>query len=242
MAHFEVPPHVENEAAYIAATEARIAANRRKGGRKRWHAAFEDAPLLEEWLLGEGQFASGWQYDPECELVTDEDYGVIGVIHKWEHTNHTGKCNCRWVDHPLRFYATGDFLNKMRESLEQWGGLTEGQHRAVRKCYDRAVENLRSREERRTASIQADRDNSKFVGTVGERIDMTLLCEKQFYFEGTFGATYINLCRDPDNNVVVYKGSNAWTQGVTVKVKATIKAHETRDGIAQTIIARPKVL
>ena len=60
--------------------------------------------------------------------------------------------------------------------------------------------------------------------------------------------TWVFVTEDSDGNVVVYKGSghlyNADGQGATkgdkVAVKATIKEHGERDGVKQTIIARPK--
>ena len=61
-------------------------------------------------------------------------------------------------------------------------------------------------------------------------------------FESQFGYTYINICKDADGNVVVYKGSNRFEEGETVRVKATVKSHEERDGVAQTLIARPKAM
>ena len=47
---------------------------------------------------------------------------------------------------------------------------------------------------------------------------------------------------DADGNVVVYKGSTTvGEKGETVTLKATIKDHGEREGVNQTIIARPKV-
>lgn len=86
---------------------------------------------------------------------------------------------------------------------------------------------------------------SSHVGTVGERIELVLTVDKVLSY--SFGqwptiTTYINLCKDQAGNMVVYKGSNAWEQGETIKVKATVKEHGERDGVKQTIIQRPKVL
>jgi hypothetical protein len=45
---------------------------------------------------------------------------------------------------------------------------------------------------------------------------------------------------DVDGNVVVYKGSNLLGEkGNAVSVKATIKDHDSRDGVKQTKISRP---
>ncbi|MEL0003967.1 MAG: hypothetical protein VW620_13215, partial [Rhodospirillales bacterium] len=58
-----------------------------------------------------------------------------------------------------------------------------------------------------------------------------------------YGTVNINICRC-GSDVVIYKGSNrldVFGDGHNVTVKATIKAHEVRDGINQTIISRPAV-
>lgn len=167
-----------------------------------------------------------------------------GAFCRWTEKHEDAQLLNDWLfnpQHPLAFYANGDFLNKMRDAIDEWGGLTDGQHVAVRKCYQRAQENSRERAERRLAKIEDERNTSKHIGSVGERREFTLICEKQFSFDGTYGTTYINICKDEEGNVIVYKGSNAITENITVVVIATVKAHEERDGVAQTIIARPKV-
>lgn len=141
--------------------------------------------------------------------------------------------------HPMSFYAGGEFLAKMRDSIEQWGGLTDNQHAAVRKCYERALARVAERAAAKQEKHAADCASSEHIGTVGERRLFNLTVERSMSFEGMYGTTYINVCRDEANNVVVYKGSNGWEQGSNQKVKATVKAHEVRDGVAQTLIQRP---
>lgn len=231
-----VPEGVENEAAYIRAAEARIDANRRKGNRTRWMAKHEDAQNLYDWLFGYGEFEDTWDLDKHC--IMDED-GFPD--HRFELNGEDYRCSCKRVKHPLDFYRRGEFLDKMRDSIDEWGGLTDGQTVAVRKAIQRAQENARERAERRLAKVEQDRSTSNHVGILSTRREFTLICEKQFSFDGTYGTTYINICKDEEGNVIVYKGSNAFTENVTVTVVATVKAHEVRDGVAQTIIARPKV-
>ena len=231
-----VPEGVENEAAYIRAAEARIEMNRRKGAFRRWTEKHEDAKLLNDWLFGQGEFDAKLELDPLCK---ESDDGIVD--HCFDIDGKDYRCSCKRVKHPLDFYRYGDFLDKMRNAIDEWGGLTDGQHVAVRKCYQRAQENSRERAERRLAKIENERSTSKHVGIINTRREFTLICEKQFSFDGTYGTAYINICKDEEGNVVVYKGSNAWTENMTIVVVATVKAHEHRDGIAQTIIARPKI-
>jgi hypothetical protein len=91
---------------------------------------------------------------------------------------------------------------------------------------------------------QDQRTASCHVGTIGERVELELVCEKVLSFrisDFPLIVTNISLCRDRAGNRVVYKGSNRFDDdGEWFKVKATIKAHESRDGELQTLIARPK--
>jgi len=132
--------------------------------------------------------------------------------------------------------------NSMREAIMEWGGLTDNQTDLVRRALVRAEERVIKADKRREERISADRAASKHIGTVGERREFELTVNKVFSFESQFGYTYINICKDADGNVVVYKGSNRFEEGETVRVKATVKSHEERDGVAQTLIARPKAM
>jgi hypothetical protein len=69
-----------------------------------------------------------------------------------------------------------------------------------------------------------------------------VLCERSFSFEGVYGVSHINICRDEAGNVIVYKGSHGLEKGWRYVIKATVKAHDEREGVKQTIIARPKIL
>ena len=231
-----VPEHVENEQAYIDAANARINANRIKGARKRWYAAHADAKQLEDWLFGVGDYAHAWNLDPHCSM-NEDGY----PDHRFELNGEDYRCKCQRVTHPLAFYTRGDFMDSMRNSIDEYGALTENQTNAVRKSFQRAQENIRERAERRIEKIENERNNSKHVGILNTRREFTLICEKQLSFDGMYGTTYINICKDEEGNVIIYKGSNAFTENVTITVVATVKAHEERDGVAQTIIARPKV-
>ena len=224
-------PHIENEAAYEAAKFARIRANRAKTGRAKWLAAHEDAQTLHDWLFAEGEFASRNVLGARCCQYTD------GYIEHEEDRN--GRCGCKIAHHPLTYYNSGDFLNKMRGTIQEWGGLTDGQHAAVAKSYAKAQERLAGREEIRAAQKAVD-ETTNHVGNVGERRDFDLTAERVHSFDGQFGTTYITIFRDADNNVIVYKGNLAFGRGEKVRGKATIKAHDRRDGVPQTIIARPK--
>jgi len=208
---------IEHPAAYEAAIRARIKANASKTRRKDWFAKHPDAQRLWDWLYGHGEFED--KFNDRGDSVNPN---------------------------PLRNgMFSGDFggtLLEMREAIMEWGGLTDKQTDLVRRALARAEERVANANKRREERIAADRATSQHVGTVGERREFTLTVGKVFSFEGIYGTTYINICKDADGNVIVYKGSNGYEEGETLTVKATVKAHDEREGVAQTLIARPKVM
>lgn len=106
------------------------------------------------------------------------------------------------------------------------------------KMRDKMVEILDKRKAQ--AAEWAEQDaQSKYVGKVGERQSFTVTVKYVVELEGIYGLSYINICRDADNNVVIYKGSNDWGKGSEVTCMAKVKAHEVRDCVKQTIIQRP---
>lgn len=98
---------------------------------------------------------------------------------------------------------------------------------------------------------------SRHFGTVGKRETFILTLEKVLPLASDYGVTHLHVFHDAAGNRAVWFGSNplgiivtsetmgaafhAVSDGETVKVKATVKAHEIRKGIAQTILTRCKL-
>jgi len=232
--------HIENPEAYEAAKDARIRANRQKGAFKRWVAQHDDALRLFDWLEGQREFGYRIEVDPRC--VQDEETGYIDHIESSSDRYYGQSCKCRTVSHPATKLNNSPFLIKLREQLREWGNLSDKQTQAVRDSLARAEGKIVQWAAEREQKVEADRAASQHVGTVGERRDFDLKVERTFSFDGQFGTTYINICRDADRNVIVYKGSKPFERDAQIKVKATIKNHDKRDGIAQTLISRPIIL
>ena len=227
--------HVEHPAAYENAIRARIKQNASKTRRKNWFAAHSDAQRLWDWLYGLNEFGSRFS----CGLSSDE--------YQSHNCSDIVRCCDKGVfEHPTRVgMFEGNFgkvLLEMREATMEWGGLTDKQTDLVRRALARAGERVAKAAQRRDERLEADRAGSTHVGAVGERCEFTLTCEKVFEFEGQFGLTFINICRDVHGNVVVYKGSNGFDEAVVYVLKATIKKHDERNGVKQTLISRPKIL
>ena len=83
---------------------------------------------------------------------------------------------------------------------------------------------------------------SQHFGYIGDKVTLTLTCEREVRLESQFGVSWMSICRDTSGNVVIYKGNADFLgQGKTGEVKATIKEHAVYNGVAQTMIMRPKV-
>jgi hypothetical protein len=83
---------------------------------------------------------------------------------------------------------------------------------------------------------------SGYVGEIGDRIERDVTIVFVTGFDGFYGTTWINVMRDTDNNVIVYKGSLCLGEKDDVlKVKGTVKGHALYKGTKQTVINRPKV-
>jgi len=139
-------------------------------------------------------------------------------------------------NHALVAAAVGNFYYAMREALDEYGSLTEKQMAAVIAMMERAQTRL----DNRAKAIAEAAARSSHIGAIKERRDFELTIKLRTGFDGSFGYVHVFVMEDSAGNVVVYKGSVVLGErGDTVKVKATIKAHGERDGIAQTIITRP---
>ena len=84
---------------------------------------------------------------------------------------------------------------------------------------------------------------SKHVGSVGEKITLIITCNREVRIESQFGVTWLHLCSDDAGNTVTYKGNAGFLrEGNTGTVTATVKDHTVYNGIAQTVIQRPKLV
>ena len=202
---------VENDAAYQRAIMRNIRANARKT-REAKMLSNPEGRRCYDFLMELGEFMP--------------TYGADG----WKTSSH-----------PTVNASFGDFYTKMRDSLHEWGGLSDAQTKAVLSMIERGETRAAERAKAREESRQADADKSGWVGAVGDRIQFDLTLRMVIEMWGMYGTSYLHVMHDSAGNVVVYKGTNKLGEkGDTVSVKATIKEHDTRDGVKQTKISRPK--
>ena len=129
--------------------------------------------------------------------------------------------------------SSNSFVQKIFDNYMQWGSLTEKQVAVVKSALDKAAA---WKAERKAKDLQ-----SNHVGSVGERRMFTLTKTFNTSFDSDFGTVYIIGFKDEQGNIVIYKGSSYYhvENGQSVTFKATIKAHGERDGVKQTVLARP---
>jgi hypothetical protein len=134
----------------------------------------------------------------------------------------------------LRDKGRGEFLNNMWSSLCEYGCLTEKQKAAVLSIMEKQAENA--------ARFKDAALNTNHIGEVGQKITLDLTVKKVLSFDGAYGGVYINIMTDKSANTVIYKGAKILAnEGCDISVTAKIKSHDSRDGVPQTVIERPKV-
>lgn len=172
-------------------------------------------------------------------------YRYHAAIEQYKMDNFRKGKTQRWIaEDPTRtalveamFNSSNSFIQKMADIYGQWGQLTLNQEAAVRKVLAQAEE----RKAARIAESKAEAALSNFVGEEKKRQVWTLTLTFKTGFESDFGYVYIYGFKDEAGNIVIYKGSKFFEieKGDKVTGKATVKAHNVRDGVNQTLISRP---
>lgn len=139
----------------------------------------------------------------------------------------------------FKCYKDG-FVGSLASAYDNYGKLSEKQVLAVRKCIE-ANKARKAEWADQKALLDAKREH---VGTIGEKIIISLTCVHIITLESAYGTIFINICEDAEKNIIIYKGNAIGfpCKGETATVKATIKEHGVRNGVKQTVIQRPKTL
>lgn len=135
---------------------------------------------------------------------------------------------------------TDNFVGSLACAYDNYGKLSEKQVLAVRKCIaDRIAR--KAEWANKQALINAQKQH---IGTIGEKITVTITCVHIAVINGVYGNNYIHICEDADKNIIIYKGNSLDfpTKGNTATIRATVKDHGVRNGVKQTVIQRPKLV
>ena len=88
-----------------------------------------------------------------------------------------------------------------------------------------------------------DANTSRFIGNIGDVIQVIVCVETVLTFDGMYGACFIHIMKNQKGDVIIYKGAKKLAERNTfIELKATIKALEERNRVHQTVIERPKVI
>lgn len=104
--------------------------------------------------------------------------------------------------------------------------------------YRKAIE--RENAKRRNFEINK---SSNYVGSIGVRSDFVVTIERVIEYDTMYGTSYVNIMRDDEENIVVWKGSKTAGQiGEKIVIKGTVKEHKEYNNVRQTYISRCKVM
>ena len=80
---------------------------------------------------------------------------------------------------------------------------------------------------------------SEYVGTIGERRELMLTVVKNVPFDNGFGTQHLHTFQDEAGNEYIWvTASKSWDVGAVKRIKGTIVAHQTYEGVKQTKINR----
>ena len=102
-------------------------------------------------------------------------------------------------------------------------------------------ENLKSEEVVKTAveSLLYDEGTSEFVGSVGERLELTVIIKRAIRLENDYGVSTMHIMESADGNVFVWTtASKTWAEGETKTIRGTLKEHKVYRNVKQNILTR----
>lgn len=106
-------------------------------------------------------------------------------------------------------------------------------------AYERYLEH-KARDAQREAAKQVEAA-SQHVGEVGQRITLTAATAKLLTaWAGEYGTTYLYKFTDAQGNVYIWYASRGIETRDGMTIKGTVKNHNERDGIKQTVLTRCK--
>jgi len=99
------------------------------------------------------------------------------------------------------------------------------------------------REQAKQLKLEQAAAQSKHFGTIKKREIFELVLDRVIPFEGHYGVTYLHIFHDSNGNRAIWYGSSTpFEVGINHKIKATVKDHNERDGVSQTVLTRCKAL
>ena len=87
-----------------------------------------------------------------------------------------------------------------------------------------------------------DAGTSRYIGKVGDRLEMDVTCKKASISQSVYGISYFYVFEDSEGNVYTWGTSaRSLDEGVQYHLKGTVKDHTTYRNVCQTVLTRCKV-
>ena len=88
-------------------------------------------------------------------------------------------------------------------------------------------------------SLLCEDSPSRFVGAVGERLNLTVTVIKSMAIDSKYGSTTIHIMEDADKNIFVWTtAAKSWPAGSVKTIRGTVKEHNIYRNVQQTILTR----
>lgn len=109
-------------------------------------------------------------------------------------------------------------------------------------AYKQYIERKAAEEAKELAREKAAK-TSAYVGNIGDRVEFVAeTAELVTSWETMYGRTFLYKFTDENGNVFIWFASGAFDEHNSIKVRGTVKKHEERDSVKQTIITRCKIV
>ena len=83
------------------------------------------------------------------------------------------------------------------------------------------------------------KSNSKHMGSVGERIEVTVVVSATHSLENQYGTSTIHTMVDDNENEYIWiTASKNWQKGTVKTIRGTVKEHKVYKGVKQTVLTR----
>ena len=84
-----------------------------------------------------------------------------------------------------------------------------------------------------------DEGTSEYVGSVGERLELTLTVTRAIELENNFGHSVMHIMEDDCGNVFVWTtAAKSWAEGSVKVLRGTVKDHRVYKNVKQTVLTR----
>lgn len=200
-------------------------------------AGIAAAESMMAWLVERG--AEDERDDAEIHALYALAFDETGDGEKAAQDRYYKKCDAVYRNWQRLGNVERDCVPFARSGYTKTSGFGRLAYMPV--AYKKYLERKAVAEERARATAAAAKV-SKHVGNVGDRIEFVAKkTECVTSWETMYGHTFLYKFTDESGNVYVWFASGAIRERNGITVRGTVKKHDERDGVKQTVLTRCKV-